>query len=436
VGRALRAAAIALGCAACVPGTTWRAVGPDHRHTVEVRRAGDRACVRMRGAAAQCHEAVALDELVIGPDGHLAYAARDAGEWAVVRDGVRGPAWDGVASLVLSPDGTRLAYAARDGAAWRVVVDDTAGPPFDSLFAGSVTFDPTGRRLGYVVLDGDSARAVVDGAPSAGAAGVARLTFSGDGSHVAWLQRTTEGTALVVDGHVGRAFPRIGGFALSPLSNRQAWTALEADGWHVVQGDLVAGPFESVRSLTYAPGADVLFWITRAAGADRVYRDGVAGPAWDSVTSFTAVGDGRWSYLGYDRDGVAIVVDGVVRVREAWASSLARSDDGARVAWLTRRGDSSVVVDASGPHAFDLFLDGSLLFLSRGRAWAGLAGERRRHRLFVVVEGLAERRPFDWSESTRLLGRDPSGGLLVAWVRAEAELMLATAADRVGTANP
>jgi len=117
-------------------------------------------------------------------------------------------------------------------------------------------------------------------------------------------------------------------------------------------------------------------------------------------------------------------VDGSVAAREAWAGNLLIAPDGGRVIYLARRGEGTAVVDERGAHPFDLLVDGTLLLLRDGRTWACLAGDRRRHRLFVVVEGVAERPRFDWSENVRLVAADPTGAALRAWVAAEAELAL------------
>jgi dipeptidyl aminopeptidase/acylaminoacyl peptidase len=405
---------------------TWQAISPDHRVTAVARTDAGRACIRVSGGRPDCHEAIALGDLVFSASGsHLAYPARDSGRWAMVRDGRPGPAWDGVASPVFSPDGARLAYAAQDGGAWRVVVNDTAGERFDSLFAGSIVFGAGGRRVGYVARLGDSAHAVVDGHRSPGWAGLARLTFSVDGAHVAFLARSDRASVLVVDGRAGAPHERIVAFALGPSGDRAAYAAVDGGRWTVVEGDRSTGPYDAVRSLQYVPAGDSPVWIARAEGRERVYRNGAPGPAWDSVGALAfAERGGRWGYLGHDSAGTAIVLDGRTTAREPWASNLVASADGARLAWLARRGDTSVVVDEHGTHPFDMLLDGSLQFLPDGRAWACLAGDRKRHRLFLVVEGVAEHRPFDWSENMRLLERDPTGAELVAWIGAEAVRML------------
>ena len=425
----MRAAALALGAsllAGCMPAITWSARSPDHRVIVEARASRGRNCLHITGRRPECHDGVALTDLAFTADGaHLAYPAHFGGRWTVVRDAQPGLPWDGVAAPVFSPDGARLAYAALDSGAWRVVVNDTAGERYDSLYTGSLRFDPTGRRLAYVAQRGDSAYAVVDGAHGPGWEAIAQLAFSADGARVGYLARSGPAAMLVVDGRALAPEERIAAFTLSPAGDGAAYAAMDGERWYVVEDGRRSGPFDSVRVLAYAPGG-VLTWIAGDSAGERVVHAGLAGRSWDSVAApvFSANG-ARWGYVAHDSTGSAIVVDGAVLARETWAGNLAIGADGSRVIWLARRGEGTVVVDERGAHPFDLLVDGTLLFLRDGRTWACLAGERRRHRLYVVVEGAPERRPFDWSENTRLAASAGGGAALRDWVAAEGELMLA-----------
>ncbi len=423
--RALAAVLGCLLCAGCLPAITWNARSPDHRVLVEARRDGRRSCLHVTGRAPACHEAVALDALVLSEDGaHLAYPARAGTRWTVVRDTRLGRWWEGVASPVLSRDGTRLAYAALDSGAWRVVVDDSALGRYDSLYTGTLRFDGAGRRLAFVAQRGDTAFAVVDGVEHPAGEAVAQLAFSADGARVGWLARSASAAMLVVDGRVVATHERIVAFAFAPGATGVAYVAMDEGRWQVVADGHRAGPFDAVRALAWAPDGDPT-WVARDRAGEHVARAGALGPAWDSVGTpvFGRTG-GHWGYVAHDSAGTAVIVDGVAIARETWAGNLVLGADSGRAVWLARRGEGTVVVDGHAAHPFDLVVDGTLLLLRDGRTWAVLAGEPRRRRLYVVVEGVNGRRPFDWSENTRLAARDPSGAALRAWVAAEAELMV------------
>lgn len=103
-----------------------------------------------------CDEA---EGLVYAPDGRSrAYAARKGASWAIVLNGVPGPAFDRVVSPVFSPDGKVLAYRARkDGRRFAVVADVARGAvsvhaAYEQVFP--VVFTPDGGSVAYGVKDG------------------------------------------------------------------------------------------------------------------------------------------------------------------------------------------------------------------------------------------------------------------------------------------
>jgi hypothetical protein len=93
-----------------------------------------------------------VGRIVVSPDGkHMSYAARTEASWVVVTDGVQGQAWGGTTTPVFSRDGRRLAYAARKGSKSVVVVDNQAGPECDAIPPGVPCFDDSGR-VEYVAI--------------------------------------------------------------------------------------------------------------------------------------------------------------------------------------------------------------------------------------------------------------------------------------------
>ncbi len=392
--------------------------------TVEARRHGRLACLRVPASPEDCRDSIALAGVTLSDSGgHVAFPARIGERWAIVRDGRAGRLWDGVAAPVFAPDGTRLAYAALDSGAWRAVVDDSVGERWDSLFTGSLSFDRTGHRFGYVAERGGDTHAVVDGVVGPAYERIARLAFSADGSRVVYVASDRTGARLVVDGRAGTPHEAIGEVAIAADGSRVAYEARDAGDWFVVAGHRTFGPYAAVRTLTFGGGSG-LFWVAGDGRDERVVRDGVAGPAWTAVEGpVVAEAGARWGYVGQDSAGAAVVLDDSVVAREGWAANLVLSRDGSRAMWLVGRGDTLAVVDDHGLHPFDLLIDGTLVVLRDGRTWACLAGDRTRKRLFVAVEGSAERRPFDWSEITRLEQRDPGSAAVRAWVAAEGELI-------------
>lgn len=96
-----------------------------------------------------------IGNIVVGPGGHVAFAARLAGTWYMVVDARARPVGSYAGDPVFSADGTRLAYVARRDHHWLAVVDDRAFA-FDLLIDGTLAFSHDGRH--WAVIGGDLAR--------------------------------------------------------------------------------------------------------------------------------------------------------------------------------------------------------------------------------------------------------------------------------------
>ena len=429
----LAALATTLLCG-CARSLVWNVRSPDHRTRVEIRERGGVQCVRVASRLDGCYPGVGSRELIFSPDSrHLAYPVERSGRWSVVRDGRPGREWDGVAELVFSPENGRLAYAALDGAAWRVVVDERPGEPFDSLVAGSLAFDATGRRFVYAAVRAGLVHAVIDGGTGPGYDAVGSLRFSPSGSRCAYVARRAGKEVLVADdleGAPGDATPE---FVFSSDAARLACVVRDDGGWFVRENGSNAGPYRFACSLAYRPADDSLCYVARCAEGEAVFVgrergmwcDSIQAPVFGRTTN-------RFGYIARKNGRSLVVLDGTVVKTEPRASDLVISPDGGRFAYIADRGGEVSVVDDRAERAFDLLIDGSLVFLRDGRRWACLAGDRAGQRLFIVVEGVPGHRAFDWNEITRLTRQAPldrgaiarGAGILRAWIAAEAELML------------
>jgi hypothetical protein len=430
-------AVIFSGCAANL---AWWTPTPDPSLRVVVRERGKRACVSVGPKQDGCFDAVAMGSLALSRDGrHVAYPAKIQGRWAVVRDGNVGPAWDGVASPVFSEDGRHLAYAALDGTRWRAVIDDQPGALHDSLVAGTFTFAASGTRTAYAFWDDGRAHVMIDGKPGDGFEVIGPIRFSPDGSRFAYVAQTGGRAEIVVDGVV-----RARHDAISELAFRRdgglSYAARDGAGWFVIEENKAAGPFEtagpyeSIRSLYYPPMTESPSYIARSTGGEFVVSNGIPGPEYETVEAPLFSRDGaRWGYLAREDSESVVVLNGAVRAKEASIRSLALSPDGSRFAYIVERGGTGYVVDERGDHRFDLLIEGSLVFVRDGRAWACLAGDRGSRRLYVAVEGTSRRRAFDWDEAARRVRRSAETGLSTeearSWICDQAERILAEEAS-------
>lgn len=429
-GLAGLAACTVAGCARF----TWEMRTPDHRYVVSVRDRDHRTCVYIEDLPVGCYDGVGLHDLVFGGGGaRLAYPAKVEGGWTVVRDGLPGRVWDGVASLVWSPHGEHLAYGALSGSGWCVVLDDAVQASWDSLIAGSLVFSPNGERIAYVAERNRRVHAVRDGVPGPAWDAVTLLRFSPDGSRLAYVAWKEFGARAVEDDAMGPPLDEISELVYSPDGRRLAYAAREADRWFVIVNGDPVGPYRTVRDLAFRPWDNALVFVAGVDGGEAVVVDKTAGPAFLSVQPpvFSEHGE-RWGYIAEAEDGFVIRLDGQDLAKEEEANSLALSPDGSRYVYVARRGGAPYVVDETTVSRFDLLLEGSLLFCADGRTWACLAGDWRKQRLFVVVEGRPERPPFDWEGVVKLMrplhGRPDEAELSSVrvrdWVRAEAMLVL------------
>lgn len=429
-----RLAALALGfLAACGPRLVWHGKSPDREHVVRIVEHHGQFVV-LDGVRGPTYDAIAPGALAFRPDGRgIAYAARRGGTWRVITDGREGPPFKGINELTYSPDGAHLAYAAFDGRGWRMVIDGREGPVFDALLDRTLTFSSDGARVAYAGTRADGAHVVVDGVAGPAWTGVGSLAFSADGRRVGYLARRGLAAHAVIDGVPGERYEAIGELVLSPRGGRAGFLGLDRAGWHLVVDGVVGPAWELARGLAFSDdGAHVAYVARRAARDTFVITDGVEGTSFTGVRPttvafhrghasptytarrgdlFLVVHDGkegppfddvrptiaspggtRWGYVGR-RDAAWIpVIDGTARAPERWASDPVFSADDKRVAYSVRRGSRMAVIVDGAVHAFDLVMDGTLMFDATGRHWGCVAGTAATREFHVVIDGVPRER--------------------------------------------
>jgi hypothetical protein len=406
----------------------WRMPSPDHRIQVELRPHRDRTCVRVGGRQQGCFEGVAAGGLTFSPDSrHLAYPVAIGARWRVMRDGRAGADWDGVAAPTFSPDGRHLVYAARQGRSWRLVQDGTPGEAWDSLCASSITLSPQGDHVAYVAVGPDGVHAVRDEQPEPAYDRIETLRLSPHGTHLAYVAWRAGRATLVVDGAAGSFHDSLAGPMFRLDGNSVACAVRDSDAWFVIRDDAALGPFASARVIGYGGRGDSLVSVVRTPEGEAVCFGSVVGPGYASVES-PAFSRNRlqWGYIARRGDSSVVVLDAAIHRVEEQASGLAFSDDGARHAYIASRGGRACIVDDAGAHPYELLIAGSLVF-DRNGTWACVAGDPRKRRLFVTVEGIRRRRAFDWTMMARITRSSPEfrvgrvDDAVRSWIAAEAE---------------
>jgi hypothetical protein len=421
----LVALALVLACS-CGPTVVWSGRTPDRVHRVDVIRDRDLDFVVVDGKRRAAYRGVAGWSIALARE-HIAFAARVAGRWVVVHDGVISrDQWDGIGELRLGLDGKLVYVALRDGG-WYVVVDGARGPRVDSVLAKTLRI--AGNHVAYVAKRGATVHAVVDGRIGPAFDGIGQISLDGDGRY-AYAARKALDAHVVVNGSVG---PRSGGVSLLELGpqGHVAYVATFGDEQRLVRDGVIGPAVESIRSLHFRDDGKHVAWVGRLEGLDviaiddapiaawsegrpaklafrpsvlaadpthvglafvmpvdggeRLVLDDVTGPLFDEVRAPVWSRDGRMAYAARRGTRWKIVVDD----QELDAGDTVGDPvfSGSRMAYAGRRGKSSYVAVDGRTFTFDLVFEDTVAFSADGTRWGAVAGDRTREQLFIVIDG-------------------------------------------------
>jgi WD40 repeat protein len=219
----------------------------------------------------------------------------------------------------MSPDGRHVAYAvSHDRRKWFVVLDGQEGKAYDQVTF--LTFSPDGTRLAYRAHIGAERFMVVDGQESGPYDVVGDPVFSLDSRHIAFRAspRSRNKWLMVVDGQDGKRHGDVGSAAFSPDGQR-VFYAVESgrDKVLVTDNKPVSGKFDFIDAPVFSPDGRRMAFIgtnfVHTGGPNRfvVVVDGVAGNAYDRVESLVFSPDGRHvAYAAQSGNRWSVVVDG------------------------------------------------------------------------------------------------------------------------------
>lgn len=424
-GRWLVFASVFFG-AACVPRSgVWILRSPDHRRVAQVVQDAGRQSVTVDGQAQPSLQAKAVAGLTFSPDSqHVAYAARVAKGWIVIRDGQPGPVWDGIGELIFSPDSQHVAYAAEQRRSWRVVCDGVSGPPWPALKKGSLRFGPDGGRLVYVAESAGKQVVVDDHAAHGPVDAVSEIRFGPSDRRLAYLARVGKRVFPVVDRRAGPGYEAAVELVLA--GDHMGLIARQAGTWHVVFDGRHSPPYQSAAALTLGPDGRHVAYLAQTGLGWQVVADGRLGFPFERITGLQLDSEGRplyvaqegtqvrvvhgerlgpeftqldppslsadrrrWGYVGHSPRQSLVIFDGKLPLAQPWpwAGNLLFSDDGAHYAYLARSPGMMWVVHDGRYHPFGLLIEGSLVLSSDGKHWAVLQGDARKRELFLNIDG-------------------------------------------------
>ena len=341
---------------------------------------------------------------------HVAYHARLKDKWRVFRDGTPGRTWDAVRWHRFSPDGEHLAYAARENGQYFIVVDEKEGEHFSRIDNG-FQFSPDSARLGYVVtIEKSNQCVVVDGkrGPIFDAVFPASFSFSDNSRHFAYAGRRGDRCVVVKDGeevlqadevvmdsHLGKTLGPI----LSPDGARMACAVRRGGQWRMVLDRVESSPWDSILDLSpdgpsagFSPDGKHFGYAGERKDKRFVVIDEKENPgAWLYGATFSPDGKHaafvRASESGESNSWWAVVLDGVMGKKfSGEITEPLFSPDGKRLAYAVCEGRDGEFVAVHGATQSDYYIGiGKISFSSDSKHIAFMA--HKDDRTVLVVDG-------------------------------------------------
>ena len=308
---------------------------------------------------------VLFDFVLVSPNARrIAYAHRSR----MFVNGVAQERYDSILKpWFFSPDGERLIFRARQGTEILHIADRKVLFALPSASATGFTYSPDGKHFACA-RDVDGAYAVfLDGKPLARHNFGGKLTFSPDGSRLAYMAYVGDepSYAVVIDDERGPLFDEIRGITFSPDSRHLVYFGCRDDKWYAVLDGAESAAYYNVdHEPVFSPDSRRLAYLARhdydeyllvvRRPKDATPREAiVSGPSRFPITQPVFSPDGaRMAYTSMD----GLVVEGAEPLdidKYSTIYGLTFSPDSRRVAFRTMRhkdGKQIVVVDGvDGP---------------------------------------------------------------------------------------
>ncbi len=215
-------------------------------------------------------EEIYVNSLEISPDfKHIGYVSRIGGTFRVWLDGVSKKSHSGVTrqSPFFSPEQNRLAYIANEGDNMFVVIDNHEHDRYKQV--GTLTFSPDGSRVAYRAEDAKGSQFVVINGKEGpkfdvGITNDIGIVFSPDSKHVAYVGINDKDSVIFVkDNKKIDSFKQIKQVKFSPDSNHLAYSAMKDDGWVVVLDNKSGQTYIMVDNLMFSPDSTQLVYMAQ-----------------------------------------------------------------------------------------------------------------------------------------------------------------------------
>ncbi|MEW6079002.1 MAG: hypothetical protein AB1724_14400 [Thermodesulfobacteriota bacterium] len=272
---------------------------------------------------------------------HISYVSRIGKTFRVWLDGVSNKTHDGVTeqSPFFSPQNNRLAYIAQENAKMFVVIDDQEHARYK--FVGTITFSPDGSRLAYrVENENKKQQVVVDGQPGPlfdwGITKEVGIIFSPDSQHMAYVGINDNSSfVLVKDNKKMSSYEKIENVIFSPDSRHIAYKAMEKGKWFVVLDDKKGAAYNEINDLLFSPDGSQLVYSAMKNNRRLIVKNNeeISEGSGTLAPSFSPDGR-RFAYLAVEKDNkFCYVVDGKKELSMDVPGRLLFSSDGTSAAY-------------------------------------------------------------------------------------------------------
>jgi Tol biopolymer transport system component len=317
---------------------------------------------------------------VFALDGRVGYGAQKDKQWTVSIAGKPIVQCDHIADgmPIFSADAKHFAIEVEIGNKWNINLDGTPGPGFDTIT--NVTFSPNGSRLAYIAEDAGKTHVIIDGKDEPQPDGIRKnsFVFSPDGKHYGYTANVGEKQAVFIDGQKKTAYDG----AAPPVFSRDgahiAYAAAKGKKQVMVIDGVESPEYDSAAMPVFSPDGSRLAYTAIKDHQNFVVLDGKPGPGYDDI-GFNAMvfspDNLHFAYGAKKANHWVLVSDGAeVGTFDAIAEgSPMYSPDSKHLAASVRIGAKRlVIVDNQPGPEYDLILrggpifqpDGSLAFLA------------------------------------------------------------------------
>lgn len=239
-----------------LPQITPPVFSPDGIRLAFTKMTGQQYQTIINGMAGPAFDLVST--VIFSPDSkHYAYIGINKNPYVdkqvVIRDGKLQQAFENISSPAFSPDSRHLAYQAFSEGKWRMVIDGKSHAGYEAL--GDPVFSPTSSILAYRAIVDKQWRIVNNGKEGPAYDAVSRPFFSADGKHLAYYASFENRILMIVDNVEMGPYLDVTRPYFSPDGNHVAYLAKQhpeqtqsASAVCILDGEPVA------QFTTYMPG--------------------------------------------------------------------------------------------------------------------------------------------------------------------------------------